>query len=207
MTGIDEARKNYIEAYQRGDMVSAKQMADAVAKVLNDFPEYKDIINKKLGGEWEQIAKEASAATAREIAARDAKIAVLAETYKQIAGLYSAEVSVNGTDSVLARTFNQALNEFARQNAQYIAEIEKVSGIKLDSLIGVSASGAPAQNTEGTANAGNDGQQPNAGQSGQANDGQQQQQPPAGQSGTPPVTNQTDGTNQNNNPFTSGSGN
>jgi hypothetical protein len=204
LTGIDEARKNYIEAYQKGDMVSAKQTADAVAKVLSDFPEYKDIINKKLGGDWEKIAKEASAATAKEIAARDAKIAVLAETYRQIAGLYSAEVSVNGTVSVLARTFNQALNEFARQNAQYIAEIEKVSGIKLDSLIGVSASGAPAQNNDGSPAAGNDGQQQNAGQNGQATDGQQ---PPAGQSGTPPVTNQTDGTNQNINPFTNGSGN
>ena len=155
----------------------------------------------------EKIAKDASAATAKEIAARDAKIAVLAETYKQIAGLYSAEVSVNGTVSVLAQAFNQALAEFARQNAQYFAEIEKVSGIKLDSLIGVSASGAPAQNTDGAPAAGGNGQQQNAGQSGQANDGQQQQQPPAGQSGTPPVTNQTDGTNQNGNPFTSGSGN
>ncbi len=200
LTGIDEAAKAFCEAFQSGDMVKAKQLADAVAEVLKAYPEYKKIVNDKLGADWEKIANDASALTVKELAARDAKVAVLAETYKQIANLYSAEVAVGGTVSVLAQTFNQALNAFAQQNSQYMAEIEKKTGIKLDSLLGSSAADAPANNAPG---AQQQGEQPASGQ--QQSSGQAEQAP-AGQSGTPPVSNQSEGTNRGN-PFTSGSGN
>ncbi|HPG57464.1 MAG TPA: hypothetical protein PKW98_06575 [Candidatus Wallbacteria bacterium] len=201
LTGIDEAAKAFCEAFQSGDMVKAKQLADAVAEVLKAYPEYKKIVNEKLGADWEKIANDASALTVKELAARDAKVAVLAETYKQIANLYSAEVAVGGTVSVMAQAFNQALNTFAQQNSQYMAEIEKKTGIKLDALFGATASGAPAGNNAPGAQ--QQGEQPANGQ--QQSSGQAEQAPGA-QSGTPPVTNQSEGTNQGN-PFTSGSGN
>lgn len=201
LAGVDAVSQAYVTAVQNGDMVSARQLANTVSQVLRDYPEYRDILNRKLGCDLEQIARDASASAETAINARQANITVLSETYRQIAGLYSAEVSVNGTVSVLAQTLNQALNAFAQQNAQYMAEIENLTSISLDALIGATGSNAPAGNTP-------DVQQ---GASEQAGNNQQQasdqaEQPPANQSGTPPVTNQSEGTNQGN-PFTSGSGN
>jgi hypothetical protein len=205
VTGIDKACELYTTAVAKGDMKLAKQYADAVAQALKDHPEYKDAINKRLGGDWEKIAQGASDNAGKEVQAQEAKIKVQADTLKQLTAIYNAEITANGTDSVLAKAVKNVIETFAAQNAQFIKEIETAANIKLDELFSGAVQTSAQPEGEGTVTTSNATTETVISQDSTTT---QQAEPPATNTeGVPPVTNQTEGTNQGGGVFTTGSGN
>lgn len=125
VVGIDKACELFTAAVAKGDMKLAKQYADAVAQALKDHPDYKDVINKRLGGDWEKIAQGASDIMGNELKAKEAVIKVQADTLKQLTAIYNAEIAANGTDSALAQAMKNVIETFAQQQAEPPAAVQE----------------------------------------------------------------------------------
>lgn len=207
VTGIDKVCELYTAAVAKGNTKLARQYADAVAKALKDNPDYKDVINKRLGGDWQKIAQVASDIMGNEIKTQEAVIKVQADTLKQLTAIYTVEIKANGTDSVLAQAMKNVIETFAQQNEKNIKEIETAANIKLDDLFSGSVRKANQPQNVEAANTSNTSSE-NAG-SDNTISAQQQANPPAtGQKDAiPPVTIQSENANQGGGVFTTGSGN